>query len=513
MVKIIGILFFLNLNTDAQEFHASNELSVYYNDITGNGKAQSSLTDGLSYLDTLNLNGSGEKKDFKYNYNLGVKFTDDRRNDIKNISLTNISGSFINKDHTISLGDIFEDFSRYTLASSLKGASYKFNSSNSIVPHVTALFGYAYPRWDSFWKDPYTLTSKRQSYGMRLKENISDFEMGLNYLNTKDVELVNENQKYNSTNYSLDINYIPLPGLTMSGEYAKSDTDEKISNTSDKGNAYRMEIIGDANPSRVSIEYENVDPDFVSLMGSAVPDRRKIKTKWIYKYSKMATFNTGFLWYRDNLDNQKTATTYTLRPEISMSVKKIFKSRPYSYANFSYKFDRKYGINSQKDHYFNINYRDKLKEIENDTNLGYTLYRTDKNIRKSSEINFNTSFSSRIEKEDSVIRPQLTLGNWYSNDDLSNQTDKIYEYSLGLGYENIKKGFSADVRAGQNFLRKDAGDDSDKLFASLNCYYKLKISGYESTIFLRTAYNNYNFSANSNDFREKSITLGLNTSF
>ncbi|MCX7647435.1 MAG: hypothetical protein N2Z60_02360 [Elusimicrobiales bacterium] len=513
MLKIIITLIMSSCYLYSNEFHLSNEFSVYYNDITGDGKSQSALTDGLNYLDTLNLNGMGEKNDAKYNYNIGLKFTDDKRNDIKNISLTNLSGSFVKKEHTVNLGDIFESFSQYTLASSLKGAAYKFNKQDSKLPKITALFGYAYPRWDSVWKDPDTRVSKKQAYGIRVSEKISDLELGLNYLNTKDVELVNETQKYDSSNYSLDLNYIPMPGLTMNGEFAKSDTDEKLANANAKGNAYRFEIVGDADPSRVSIEYENVDPDYLSLMGSAVPDRRKIKTKWRYKYSKMITFNTGFLWYRDNLENQKANTTYSLRPEISMSVKKIFKSRPYSFADFSYKFDRKYGVNSQKDHYFNINYRDKFKDIDNDTNLGYTLYKTDKNVRNASEINFNTSFSSRIEKEDTVIRPSLNLGSWYSNDELSNQTDKIYEYSLGLGYEKPQKGFSADIRLGQNFLRKEVGDDSDKLFASLNCYYKTRIMKYDSTIFLRTAYNNYNFSTNSNDFREKSITLGVNTAF
>lgn len=71
----------------AAEFHASNEFSAYYNDVSGAGKSQSSLTDGPGYLDTLNLYGLGEKKGLKYNYNLGLKFTDDRKNDIKTFRL------------------------------------------------------------------------------------------------------------------------------------------------------------------------------------------------------------------------------------------------------------------------------------------------------------------------------------------------------------------------------------------------------------------------------------------
>ncbi len=513
-MKLLSILLFLTSFVYAQsEFHMSNDFNIYYNEITGNGKDSSALTEGWSYIDVLNLNGFKKTQSYSYNYNFGFKFTDDKKNDIKNISLTNLSGSFRKGYNLITAGDIFESFSQYTLASSLKGVSYKFSKESSKLPEITAVFGHTYPRWDSYFKDPDTRVSKRQAYGFRLKENLADFSLGVNYLNTKDIELVRETQKYDSSNYSLDLKYNPFAGLELNGEYAKSDTDEKLSDKSIMGEAYRFEFVGDADPSRLSIEYENVDPDYLSLLGSAVSDRRKVKAKWRYKYSKMTTINTGILWYRDNLENQKIDTTYTLRPDISMSVKKIFASRPYSYANFSYKFDRRYGANSQKDHFFNINYRDKYSEIENDINLGYTIYKTDKNVRDANEINFNTSFNKYIENENTILRPQLTLGSWYSNDELSNETNRIYEYSLGLGFDKPKKKISGDIRMGQNFLKQEEGDDSDKLFASFNFYYKTKVIKMDTTFSLRGVYNNYNFSTDTKDFREKSVSFQISTLF
>ncbi|MEF3279795.1 MAG: hypothetical protein K6357_02360 [Elusimicrobiota bacterium] len=344
-MKFIGILLFsfsgfLYCET---EFHMSNDFNIYYNDITGEGKGSSSLTEGWNYIDVLNINGSGRKDNISYNYNLGVKFTDDKRNDVKNISLMNITGSFKKGYNLITAGDIFESFSQYSLASSLKGASYKFLKEESKLPEITAIFGHTYPRWDSYFKDPDTRVLKRQAYGLKLKENLGDFNLGVNYLNTKDIELMSESEKYDSSNYSLDLKYNPFAGLELTGEYARSDTDEKISNKSFKGDAYRFEFVGDADPSRITIEYENVEPDYLSLLGSAVSDRRKVKARWRYKYSKMTTINAGVLWYRDNLENQKTDTTYTIRPDISIGIKKIFARRQYSYVNFSYKFDRKYG--------------------------------------------------------------------------------------------------------------------------------------------------------------------------
>ncbi|HOJ85364.1 MAG TPA: hypothetical protein PK103_01640 [Elusimicrobiales bacterium] len=56
MLKLIITLIISSYYLYSNEFHLSNEFSVYYNDISGDGKSQSALTDGLSYLDTLNIN-------------------------------------------------------------------------------------------------------------------------------------------------------------------------------------------------------------------------------------------------------------------------------------------------------------------------------------------------------------------------------------------------------------------------------------------------------------------------
>ncbi len=60
-----------------------------------------------------------------YNFNLGAKGTDDKRNDIQPFSLTNMQGRFTNKVHTLTIGDTFESFSQYALNTAVKGASYR----------------------------------------------------------------------------------------------------------------------------------------------------------------------------------------------------------------------------------------------------------------------------------------------------------------------------------------------------------------------------------------------------
>jgi len=505
------------------EFHASNEFSVTSNEIKGAGKDASSLTKGLNYLEVLNLYGSGTKGAWNYNYTVGGKATDDFRNDVKKVSLTNIQGRATNNVHTVTVGDVFESFSQYALATSLKGASYRFLKENTRLPEVT--FGWAYPRWDSVWKDPLTRTIDRQAAGLRVKENFNgDLWAGVSAVSAKDTGRVSAaDPLYDAKNYTLDFNYIPMAGLSAAGEYSASDS--KLSPSagtariSSKGNASRFELVGDADPSRVSFEYENVEPDFFSALGSASPDRRKMKTRWRYKYTKQVTFTSGLLWYRDNLDASKpSGTTSNWKPEVSAAIKKPFASRPYSFADLSYKFDRKYGGGSSgADHYMNANYRDRLGQLDSDTNLGYTLYRTKTAVRDARELNFNTSLNSRHQAGAVVLKPSVNLGTWYSRDELAETTDKLYEYSLGLGVEAPDANLTGDLRFGSNMLRKSesTSDDTDKFFAALSAYWRPKLVAKlnDSTIFLRAGFNDYAFTTTSRNFREKSVTVGLNTSF
>jgi len=517
---ILGLALALASSAAAQsEFHASNEFSVVNNSIKGAGKASSSLTEGNNFLELLNIYGNGTRGMWSYNYAMGGKATDDERNDAKRVSLTSLQGRATNKTHTLAVGDVFESFSQYSLATSLKGGSYRFAREGSRLPELTAVFGSAYPRWDSFWRDPLTRTVNRQATGLRLKQQLgADLWAAASYVGTKDTARVSATDPlYDAKNYGFDFGYNPIPGLTMGGEYSSSDYDESTNGLSEKGAAARFEITGDADPSRVSLEYENVQPDFLSPLGSATPDRRKLKAKWRYKYSKRVTINSGLLWYRNNLDNNAAAgTTYNWKPELGVSVKRPFTSRVYSNADLSYKFDRKYGAGSSgADHYLNANYRDRFGSLDSDTNLGYTLYKTETDVRDASEINFNTSLSSRHEMKSVVLKPSVNLGTWYSKDELAGETDKLYEYSLGLGLDAPKADLTSDLRLGANMLRKETGDDSDKFFASLSAYWRPKLLAKlnESTLFLRAGFNDYAFTTTSRNFREKSLTVGLNTAF
>ncbi len=511
----------LAVTAAGSEIRLSNEFSAVYNSISGPGKGNSSLTEGLNFLDTLNAYGGGStEKGWEYSYNTGVKATDDPRMDAKKVSLTNLQGRLTNHVHTLAAGDVFESFSQYSLASSLKGGAYKFLKEGSGLPELTGVFGWAYPRWDSLWRDPDTRTVKRQVWGSRLRKNLlADLSAGISMVGVKDADRQSAgDSKYEGTNLALDFAYSPIPGLTITGEHSHSDYDELVGGMSDKGMATRIEAVGDADPSRVSMEYERVEPDFLSPMGSSTPDRLKFKTKWRYKATKRVTVNSGLLWYRNNLDGQLAGTSRFWKPEISLAVKRPLAARPYSFADLSYKFDRKYGASgSASDHYLNANWRDRYGEIDHDMNLGYTMYDA-RGVREADEVNFNTSLTTRLQKGDVAWKPSLSLGGWYSSDELTDYVDKVYEYSLGLGFEAPEKNLNADLRLGRNELKKEdpAQDDSGRFFANFAAYWRpagLKEKIGDTTLFVRAGFNDYSFSTTSRGFREKTVTAGINTAF
>ncbi len=520
----------------ANEFHISNEFSYTYNDIYGPGSDRSSLTPGWRYLNVFGFTGQGSMREVDYNFNVGVKTTDDKRNDITTWSLTNLQGRMTNKVHTINAGDTFESFSQYSLSTALKGASYRYFDEKKNSPDLTFVYGWAYPRWDNIYGGQETRAIGREAYGLKMKQNFSPtFWAGASFVEAKDragTRVYPSDYVYDSHNYTFDGEYKPIPGLTVRGELSFSRTnlspgeDQPVQRT--HGSAYKIEAVGDGDPSRVSIEYEKVATEFFSVLGSATPDREKAKGRWRYKWTKDVDLNLGMLWYRDNLDGQKAYRTDSYTPEASVTLRNLFK-RATASAELAYKFDRKYGGSgfagapSSSDHIVTLNYRDRFWEIDSDANFGYTVYSTDRNQRESDEYTYNLTLNSRhtFRDGDLVLKPVLYLGGITMKDDLAMVKDQIYEYSIGAGLELPKWKITSDMKIGQNRLIKGVpntgtpGDNSAKTFANLSVYYRPAFMAKLNTgmIYLRAFMNDFRYSTVENNFRENSITLGVNIQY
>jgi hypothetical protein len=115
-----------------------------------------------------------------------------------------------------------------------------------------------------------------------------------------------------------------------------------------------------------------------------------------------------------------------------------------------------------------------------------------------------------------ILSPQVTLGYWhFTTEETSLTTDRITEYSAGAGLEIPAAKLTSSLTVGRNTLDKEAGESSEKLFASANVYLRpdvLRSLG-QHMIFVRALYNGFDFTTAANDFRETSVTAGITTSF
>ena len=264
----------------------------------------------------------------------------------------------------------------------------------------------------------------------------------------------------------------------------------------------------------MTLEFERVDPLFNTLLGSATPDREKVKTKWRYNYSNNITTTLGFLWYRDHLNDESTKTDRSdyFKPDVGLTLKRLF-DRRYLVVDLSSRFTRAYTTGrSTTDQFYTLNYRDRFWNLDSDTNLGYSIYDTSNDIQKDRDYMVNTSLSSRYTMDKVILKPTLYAGGQILKEELQENRDKTYEYSLGLGCDIPDHKITSNMKIGQNQLKKEIGDSSKRLFGNVSIYYRPafleKLN--QGMLYVRGYVNDFNYTTTTRDFRETSITAGLN---
>lgn len=499
------------------EIHIINDIQLNINDVKGPGRASSSLTDGTRYIENINLYGKGKLGKLEYLFNAGGRATSDDRVDIKGMSLTSLKGQATYEDHTVTVGDVFESFSQYTLNTSLKGASYKFYDETDNLPEFTAVYGYAYPRWDSMFKSEDVQTMRRRAYGANLRKSLTDkLDLGVSYIGSMDGDRKSDSEiQYRNNVYSTDYEYRPIPGLTIRGENAFNNGEKQYDPTrrysSYFGHAHRVEAIGVGGPSRVTLGYEYVNPKFESLLGSAAQNRQKANAKWKYNIAKNTTMDTSFLWYQTGLNKGKQSI-HTFRPTLGFTQRR-FLNRRYAQAGVGYRLNMSDGNYSKSnDHFIDMTYRDRFGFLDMDNPFGFTNYNTSKRGRQTFEYNYHTTLSSRHKAGMFVFKPSVSAGTNFIDDEIRNSLDKITDYSVGLGIDVPKYKLTTNMKFGQNILNTGRAVDSNKLFTNISIYYKPTFIGFlnGSTFFIRVALNDFNFSTRTRNFTEKSISMGMN---
>ena len=495
---------FTRLNIDFDASLSDNMLS-------GPGQDRSFLTEGWKYMGTMNANLSGQQEEFKYQLRLGLRSTNDKRTDPIPFSLTNAQGTFEYRQHKLLLGDVFEVFSRYSLSSSLKGANYRYEDGS--MPSLSLIAGRAVPRWESWWKDPDALSINREAYGASIKHKImEDMNAGISYVQSADYDApMPGTMLYDNQVAALTLDYKPIPGLTLAGEAALSSTNlTNGMSASEAGQAFRIEAIGDQDPSRVVLEYERVSPNFESLLGSAIKDRESSAASWRYKASQDITVNSSFRWNRNSLhDSARSTNAY--RPQIGVTIRRIA-SRRYSALDLKAKLDYKDApAFSRTDWFTSANYRDRFGIYDIDTGLGLSSYNASKSDSNQLDSTARLAISTRKSFGSVIIRPNISASANYADDDEAAVTRKVYEYSAGSVIDFPEQRISANFRIGQNFMRApDADAEAMYLTAQLN-YRPEALKG--GNFYMKFTVNDYEYQATANNYAEKVFTIGLNLPF
>ena len=516
----------LNASPSVAKIQVSSDFSYTYDKISGPGKDQSSLTDGHKYLNILDVTGNGVSGNFDYFYNIGAQFTNDRKIDSQTFLLTNLKAGISNDTHSLNLGDIYREFSQYGLSTSIKGGAYSFRKEGSELPEFEFIYGYANSRWDNFhgFGQSYIDSIKRKVVGGKVNyNNLNDFKAGLSIVSTDDSERVsNSDELYDIISYTLGWEWAFIPRLKITGESSLADTtlytSSEAADTELEGYAHKLTLTGDGGPGKLTIQLEKVSPDYRTVVGSAISDREKAKVKLQYKYNEQHTITSGFLWYRNNLDGTKDTRSDHYMPEINLITQNLL-GRKNASTGISYKLDitkQNNTFTSRVDHIINLNYKDRFGIIDSNSNFGFTSYeyKTDQK-QKNLEYTYNTSLNADFSYDDFTLKPGLRFGGWASREEMSNLTDRIYEYSLATDLHIPSAKITSNIQIGQNKLEKETGTDSLKSFVRFNIFYKsdfLQKTQY-GMIFLKAYINDYNFDNVDGDFRETSITSGINIKF
>lgn len=502
------------------EFHLENDFSVRSNHVSGPGAASSYLTRGVNYLDVVSAYGNGRVGDLRYDFNVGGKMTDDENYDIKQYSLTHFNVSLRSEAHRFHIGDVFPFFGDYALSSAVKGASYKYDgTASACIPEMTVLYGLSTPRWDSLWGGSEVAVPEREVYGARLLYRLpASLKAGINWVRSEDSDPVApDDPMYDTTVCAVDWQFQPVSEFVLTGESAFNETrvfseDDTPADDLD-GYALRFKGRTEGSALGVGLEYERVSPDFENPLGSAYPDREKVKFSSQYKFNESIQAYTNVLWFRDDLDNQKAlGRTDVWRPEAGIAWQSLFR-RPNASVRLSCRreiADRE-AEDLEDNTYIKLNYKDRFGIIETDSNFGVNFRKQEDETEDNEEFVYNTTLRSRLSACGAEFKPQLSLGGWTWKDELSTAEDQARRYAFGLGIDLPFWQVTGSMAVGINDLDIHDEDDSTRLFGNVNITWQMDslAPANETMLYLEGIYNDFEYTTATEDFREEQVIAGI----
>ncbi len=505
------------------ELHFVADVEGSYANVSGPGKAASTYDQGFTYWTALGLSGKGNFGQVQYTHSFRVRFSDDtKRNNGTKFGLDKAAFGVIYKDAKLNGGDFYESYSQYTNRAQLQGVNFAYAPAKKGALQVRSLFGYAYARWDEMWRSEDLKVKNRQVAGVNLRQAFMDrFNVGLSYMRTDDSDRMIWNDPLNYNNIgSIDYSITAIPKkVTISGESAASFTTINpnslaTQNQEIDGMANRVQVAGTFDPHNLTVQYERVDPRFRTLTGAADLDREKVNFTWRFKTSPVTNLTANFLWYQDQLENPSNRTQL-YRPQLSLNTSKLFKRETNRMnMNVAVECQEHASGRSLANIYSGISYGDTFFKLLNSaTDLGVNRIDNCAKGRDKFDYTFKQTFgTSHSISQNLVLKPTLNFGSTYTEDKITNDINKVFDYSLGLIFDMPKSKLSTNFKVGQNRYISQRVDDSEQFYFNFNVNYRPEsIFGWKTgaTLYLRALMNDFNFDNADRSFRESNVTVGV----
>lgn len=505
--------------SEPAKWRVTTESDFPFASARGGGRAQSGLTRGSRYLSNISLYGTGKTDAFEWSSAIGFAGSSDRRQLAQPVALNTMRLDMRMGRSKLTLGDTFENFSQYSLNTPVKGASYAFGDSEAPGLSFQAVVGIADSRWRMFARGEAIDAPRRGATGARVQWRPSDAtSVGLSFLRTTDSGRINAfDPLYRNSVWSLTAEHGLAPGWMLGAEYAWSDTRESPDATSAdrdyRGRALRLELNGVAGRRKLQVSYENVSPNFFTSLGSAQTDRERIRLRIRERLSRNVSASYGLIWFRNNLDNQRSFRTTAVRPDIALSISE-FAGRPDASLDLTLSSDSRYGGGNRNDDLdFMATYRDVLAGWDTEWNIGTARYYS-RGSRDSREFTVNTAWYNRVQRGSTVFRPSFSLGYWNGRDSVARATDRNLEASFGLGVEWPNTQTRLDFRTGMRRAISGLGDDNSRLFGNVMLSHRPKAwQSFGGQLFMRLNWNDFRYTTSGRNFSETTFSFGFRTEF
>lgn len=318
--------------------------SIGYNRVTGLGEDSSFLDEGTVWSSEINslyeqpLQAFGQELtlavDSSIRYANDTSVDPEHKAKLMKLAVT-VSTEDNDASHTLTLGDIYANLSRYTFSQSVKGAHYERTSGDRRQYGTTFFTGVVKPDWDDFFRQKDGEPQTRWVGGARFAHRVTPkLQYGLNAAYVRDHDTSGDRSgtpaDERNTVLALDLRWKPARWYKLDAEYGYSRYDDTDGDRGRSDHAVRVKNYIRYQGARINADYERVGTDFQSLAGVATTDREQFDIGIIYPIGSKLQLKARYKMYWDDLNRHDTGgRTYVTQPRLQLDFMPLSQRRSF----------------------------------------------------------------------------------------------------------------------------------------------------------------------------------------